>query len=129
MEHGTRSTYAHHRCRCADCSEASRAYNRAYAGVINPEHLYIGDLQQNVADRVARGRTGRTLGSKNGSSKLTEDVVLLVKRAMVDGDRNIDREPCSTACGARPDISRRFGIEPSLVSHIRRGFVWSHVRA
>tara|TARA_R110000868_G_scaffold73832_2_gene213720 strand:+ start:1492 stop:1932 length:441 start_codon:yes stop_codon:yes gene_type:complete len=51
--------YVLHKCTNRDC--------------INPEHLYLGDQQQNVQDQIDAGTF--VYGSKNGMAKLTEELV------------------------------------------------------
>lgn len=43
----------------------------------NPEHLSLGTLADNIADKVAKGRQAK--GNKNGKSKVTEDQVFLMR--------------------------------------------------
>ena len=47
----------------------------------NPSHLYAGTQQQNVTDRVQRGRCGDLNGTSNGMSKLTEDEVISIYKS------------------------------------------------
>lgn len=42
---------------------------------INPEHLVLGTAQDNVADRVNRGRSTRLFGVGHSNSKLTAEAV------------------------------------------------------
>jgi hypothetical protein len=53
---------------------------------INPDHLYLGTNQDNVDDRVARGRqTGHWKGTGNPHSVLNEETVLHVRRLSLGG--------------------------------------------
>src|SRR5699024_62252 len=38
---------------------------------VNPKHLYLGDVKQNVKDAVERNRWARQDGQHNGMSKIT----------------------------------------------------------
>lgn len=42
------------------------------ARCVNPGHLYLGDHDDNVRDRVARGRSARIVGESNSRAKLTD---------------------------------------------------------
>lgn len=70
-----------HKCDCRRC--------------INPHHLFLGTNYDNVKDKMAKGRQGRPIGklsgshthpekilkgSKIGTSKLTEDQVLEIRK-------------------------------------------------
>lgn len=59
--------YVLHTCTNRDC--------------INTEHLYLGDQKQNVQDQIDAGTF--VFGSKNGRSKLTEDLVKEIRNSSV----------------------------------------------
>jgi hypothetical protein len=46
---------------------------------VRPDHLFLGTQQDNIADKVAKGRQAR--GSSHGMSKLTEAKVLEIRAA------------------------------------------------
>lgn len=79
----------------------------------NPSHLFLGTDADNVADRVAKGRTrrGDQRGEKHGSAKLTERQVLAIRAAM----------------GPQKVIAARYGINQSGVSDIKRRKLWAHI--
>ena len=68
----------------------------------NSAHLEIGTIADNVADRVARGRS---------AAKLTPEQA-----------RDI-----ATCGGRQADVAARFRITQGAVSLIRRGRIWAHV--
>ncbi|KKL76482.1 hypothetical protein LCGC14_2044430 [marine sediment metagenome] len=45
----------------------------------NPEHLFLGTNDDNVADRSAKGRGGDHTGENNGRSKLTREKVAAIR--------------------------------------------------
>lgn len=57
--------YVLHKCTNRDC--------------VNPEHLYVGDQKQNVQDQIDAGTF--VYGSKNGMSKLTEELVKQIRES------------------------------------------------
>ena len=73
----------------------------------NPAHLFVGTLQDNVDDRVRRGRSA--YGERNGRAKLTGDQVLAIYR---------DADPYSK-------IAARFGVEKTTVGDIKAGRNWA----
>jgi hypothetical protein len=75
----------------------------------NPEHLLLGTAKDNAQDALSRGRF--SLGSKNGTSKLTEDQV-----------KDIWRDP-------RPQthIAPDYGVSHDCIWRIKHRKNWKHV--
>jgi DNA-binding XRE family transcriptional regulator len=73
---------------------------------INPEHLFLGNNADNVADKVAKGRQVR--------HKLTESDVLAIRAA----------EGVSQA-----RLASKFGVARSLISNIRNRTIWKMLPA
>ena len=84
----------------------------------NPHHLYFGTVQQNIEDKVSRGRarSGDQSGASNGAAKLTEDQVSLVVHRLEAGWDN-------------KQIAADLPVTHSMVSLIRRGLMWADVTA
>lgn len=78
---------------------------------INPSHLFLGTTQDNVDDKMSKGRFVTTPGVKNGHAKLTDQQVLSIK--------NDDRSQSA--------IAADYGISQSNVSLIKRGTAWRHL--
>lgn len=77
----------------------------------NPEHLFVGTHQDNLADMVAKGR--QAIGHGKGR-KLTAEAVLEIRRAI--------------SAGTRPQsLCEKYGVGPSTISMIRRGKIWAHL--
>jgi len=79
---------------------------------VNPDHLFIGTAQDNVADRVKKGRSAR--GVSNVKAKLTEADVLSI------------RDLCSSGV-SRVIIGVAFNVTPSCVGRIERRDTWTHI--
>jgi hypothetical protein len=47
---------------------------------INPDHLELGSVKDNVADMFARGRANRASGERHGGAKLTISVLEIIRR-------------------------------------------------
>ena len=78
---------------------------------INPDHLFVGDNFDNMADRKAKGRAPNQKGSANGHAKLTDDVVLAIRAAE----------------GTQKSIAAKFGISQSTVSFLKTNKRWNHI--
>jgi hypothetical protein len=79
---------------------------------VNPNHLFLGTHQDNVADMVSKGRQQR--GERCHLSKYTEDVVRLLKERLRSG---WTVRKCSEV----------MGIPYNTVGAINRGYSWKHV--
>jgi len=77
---------------------------------VNPEHLFVGTNMDNVQDKIVKGRQHR--GETTGTSKLKEEQVRAIK---ADTRSN-------TA------VARAYGVVKSLISEIRSGKKWAHIR-
>jgi len=78
---------------------------------INVAHLYLGTHQDNMDDKVARGRARSAPGERSPHAKLTNEQVLAIR-----SDPRFLRV-----------IAAEYGIGKSLVSVIRRREVWKHL--
>lgn len=79
---------------------------------VNPDHLFLGTHQDNMADRDNKGRAARLRGEANGNSKLTEAIV-----------REILLSPLS-----QEKAAKHYGLQRVWVQKIRQRKVWAHVR-
>ena len=75
---------------------------------VNPAHLFLGTVLDNIADRTAKGRDAR--GERQGLAKLTP-----AKAAQIFLAEGVQRE-----------IAERFGVHQSQVSNIKRRITWRH---
>ena len=83
---------------------------------VNPEHLFLGTVADNVADCVRKGRHARgerlshprASGENNGNSRLTLEQVNIIK-----SDIRTQRA-----------IASKFGVSQALISKIKRGEMW-----
>ena len=95
---------------------------------VNPEHLWAGTLQENIADMTKKGRAGmkgrkgkqhptsgyQLRGEAHSKSKLTETSVKEIIIRLQKG------ENCN-------DISKSYGISSSTVYDIKRNWTWKHI--
>jgi hypothetical protein len=75
----------------------------------NPKHLLKGTHEDNVADRVARGRSAR--GERSGRAKLTELGVRWIRASA------LSNEYCA----------RRMNVDIKTIRDIRSRKIWAHV--
>lgn len=76
---------------------------------VNPGHLFLGTHQDNIADKMAKGRDRVAFGEAQGHSKLTV--------AQVEAIR-LDDRPQSA-------IAAEYGLGQQTVSKIKRGESWA----
>ncbi len=75
---------------------------------VNPDHLFLGTMKDNVADREAKGR-GATVGASNANAKLTENQVWEI----------LESNATTLALG------KKYEVHPTVISNIRLGKKWS----
>lgn len=94
---------------------------------VRPDHLFIGTRSDNMQDCVNKGRhkgtqylrAGRSnrkyaVGSKNRTSKLTEEQAIRAKQ-------------CSRKRGEATRLAKEFGVSLSIICDIRDGKRWVHL--
>jgi len=83
---------------------------------INTGHLFLGSPKDNTADRDYKGRhkCGHQKGEENSSSKLTEDVVRLIRERVNNGE-------------SKSSVARSAGISCGHVCRIVSRENWAHV--
>jgi len=79
---------------------------------VNPEHLFLGTVQENRADEVAKNRQAR--GSRNGNAVLTEAAAMEILSAYDAGEKQID-------------LAARHGVSPTAINLLVLGKTWKHV--
>jgi hypothetical protein len=76
---------------------------------VNPSHLFLGTVQDNMKDRDAKGRGAR--GERHRWAKLTVAEVLEIRR--------LKREGMTTLA-----IAERYGVSESGVHNVANGHAW-----
>lgn len=76
---------------------------------VNPEHLFAGSFEENMADMVSKGRQAH--GDRNGRRKLSSEQVRAIRSEV----------------GLQREIAAKYGVTPSLVAMIRSGRIWRNV--
>jgi len=92
----------------------------------NPEHLFLGTNNENMADMARKGRAAsgadhwchqrpeRVRGERNPRAKLTVPDVVKIRAAMAAG-------------GSPAAIGRLYGVTGTTISSIASGKLWRHV--
>lgn len=85
---------------------------------VNPAHLFLGTIQDNIDDKVAKGREAKgaktaLLGSLHSQAKLTEAVVLEIRRLA----------PTMTQTA----LAKRFGVACTTIWYIVNRRTWTHI--
>ena len=78
---------------------------------VNPNHLFVGTILDNMADMTAKGRANRPKGEKQGRSKLTDVSVRLIRtRGLSDSE-----------------FAKLFGVSIKAVWLARTNKTWKHI--
>jgi hypothetical protein len=82
---------------------------------LNPDHIFLGTHQDNVDDKVKKGRGGGPeLGESHHGSILTEEAVRTIRS-------ELERGICQDA------LARRYKVTQAAISKIKRGLTWRHI--
>lgn len=103
LEHGPIPEGLHvlHRCDVRNC--------------ICLDHLFLGTHDANMKDRHAKGRYDtQPKGEDNPAAKLTEAVVLEIRRKLDAGVKSIA-------------LAREYGLHRDTISKIKRRIYWAHL--
>ena len=76
---------------------------------VNPDHLFLGTFEDNMADMVMKGRQAR--GNNKPHSKLNAEMVREIRQSDATQD----------------EIAKSFGVSRSLISMVRSGKIWRWV--
>ena len=95
LAYGPTDLYVLHRCDNRKC--------------VNPEHLFAGTFDENMADMVTKQRQAH--GDRNGRRKLSAEQVKEIR----------------AASGLQREIAAQYGVTPALVSLIRSRSIWRYV--
>ncbi len=78
---------------------------------VNPDHLYLGNQYDNMADMYRSGRAKHKRGEENGKSKLTEAIVREIR----------------TSTNTLVALARKFGINRRTVWSVQSRKTWRHI--
>lgn len=75
---------------------------------INPDHLFLGTNEDNVKDRVLKGRSARSDGEHNANAKLSWSDVYFIRSS----------DKTST------ELAGQYGLTIAAVAKVKRGATW-----
>jgi len=78
----------------------------------NPKHLFLGTQKDNMVDMISKGRKKWLVGKDLPQTKLTEDIVLDIKKKQK----------------SQRKYAAQYGISQSTVGEIQRNMIWKHVK-
>src|SRR3990172_2006040 len=81
-------------------------------GCCNPKHLRYGTDLENRADALSRGRIRK--GSEHGCAKLTQELVIEIRRRREAGEK-------------KGPLAEEFGISPQHVCSLWKQRTWKHL--
>lgn len=84
---------------------------------INPDHLFLGTNQDNIDDKMFKGRayTGVHLGEKNESSILTDEKVKEIKKLLLQKKKY------------QSEIAKQFKVSKQCITDIKLEHRWKHI--
>jgi hypothetical protein len=83
---------------------------------VNPEHLFLGTVVDNVDDMMRKGRDVNPRGEQHGMAKLSENEVVEIRRRVAAGEYK-----------SQTKLGKEFGVSNQLISRIASRGVWAHV--
>ena len=93
------------KCVCHTCDTPS---------CVNPDHLFVGTIADNVADRDKKGRQVTLRGAKNVNAKLTGELVIEMRQRRVAGEGIVA-------------LAKAYGISASTTWSALTGHTWKHI--
>lgn len=82
---------------------------------VRPSHLFLGTHQQNINDKMRKGRHNPVKGEASGRSKLTDKEVLSI------------REEYATGNLTQIQIAQQYNITESVICRIVNKKIWRHI--
>ncbi len=79
---------------------------------VNPAHLFLGTPGDNTRDRIAKGRSCRVFGERNGRAKLTREKVEAIRQDLASGMSSLA-------------VGRKYGISSSTALRIKHRQYWA----
>lgn len=79
---------------------------------VNPNHLFLGSIGDNMRDRTSKGRQAK--GSKIGNSILTEDMVYEIRKTRLEGK-------------SYKELMEKFNLSFYMIRCVCKNRQWNHV--
>lgn len=86
---------------------------------VNPNHLFIGSIKDNVDDMVKKGRQSK--GEERPAAKLTEEEIFEIR------GKYIRSGPGVASPYSQRGLAREYGVSQHTIQQIVRGSAWKHL--
>jgi len=90
---------------------------------VNPDHLFLGTLQDNVDDMCRKGRQARRKGEAHCRARLTDEAVRSIRRQY--GQIMMGRTHAPD--GTISLMAAKYGVSNSAITGVVYGKSWTHV--
>jgi hypothetical protein len=81
---------------------------------VNPSHLFLGTSKENAQDRSRKKRNRNQNGSNHNFAKLTEDLVLEIRKKLANGEKG-------------NKLALEYKVHVMTISNIKRRTRWTHI--
>jgi hypothetical protein len=96
---------------------------------VNPDHLFLGTLSENIRDMLRKRR--HIKGEQSHNAKLTEEAVRAIRRDYVPRakgmHRGIWKNKGATLPGSTEDLARKYGVNAMQIERVVKHITWRHV--
>lgn len=93
---------------------------------VNPDHLFLGTLADNVRDMVQKGRHNR--GIDNYNAKLTEDQVRAIRTEYVPRKSGSVIGRLGPQEGSLHWLAKKYNVSASVIAYVVKCGGWKHVK-
>lgn len=82
---------------------------------VNPNHLFLGSSQDNMNDKVVKGRAvgGKLKGEEHGKSKLTQEQIIAIRKSNF----------------TQKTLAQIYNVKQNTISMIKNNKIWKHLGA
>jgi hypothetical protein len=81
---------------------------------VNPEHLFLGTVQDNSNDMKRKNRQARVLGQDHNMAKLTNNDVIEIRKRIKSGQ-------------TQRSLAKLYNVSPALICVINKNQRWKHL--
>ena len=89
---------------------------------VNPDHLFIGTVNDNNQDKVRKGRQSSSPGSTNSMAKLDESTAKKIKAEARVGTRVGYNNGSNIK-----EVANKYNVHVETVRLIAKGITWKHI--
>jgi hypothetical protein len=85
---------------------------------VNPDHLFVGTLQDNKNDEISKNRQAK--GLRHGMTHLTENDVNYIKDNYIQGNRTMVKSNSM-------ELAKMFSVTDQTIRNIAKNRTWRHI--